>query len=200
MPYVQQPWTDNLTPVDAAHMTHIEAGIAAVEVVALSPKTTRSAITAPPVSPSDGDLWFAGSVPSGYTWSFRWNAGSAFWEFTGGNPSVNYNTTPHPGTSAWLPLISFTVSRAGVYAIAGSVMGSFDAAGGSLQIGVGTNGAVAIALGAVSGSPYQPVSCSSMQVFQNCAAGDTLSVFGWLNAAGMTNPRNVINVWPVAIT
>lgn len=31
MPYVQQGWTDNVTPVDAAHMLHIEAGIAAVE-------------------------------------------------------------------------------------------------------------------------------------------------------------------------
>lgn len=35
MAYSQQTWTDNVTPVDAAHMTHIEAGIAAVDAASL---------------------------------------------------------------------------------------------------------------------------------------------------------------------
>jgi len=92
MTYVKQTWTDNVTPVDKAHMDHIEDGIVAVDArptiptvvngqwlkgvsgaavwSAITPadvgvpKVTRSASTSPPASPADGDIWIMSFTPN----------------------------------------------------------------------------------------------------------------------------------------
>jgi hypothetical protein len=93
MPYSQQPWVDNVTPVDAAHMLHLEAGIAAVET-AIPVVPTIPYGTSLPASPADGQLAILvdSTTNPSYQWKFRYNAGSSSaykWEFIGGPPLRN---------------------------------------------------------------------------------------------------------------
>jgi hypothetical protein len=97
MTYAKQTWVDNTTPVDAAHMSHIEDGIATVEgeipaipaVVngqwlkgvggamvwsAITPAdvgvpkvTTGTFAAGPPASPAVGDRWVATSAFGNFT-------------------------------------------------------------------------------------------------------------------------------------
>jgi hypothetical protein len=117
--YAQQTWTDNVTPVDSAHMTHIEQGIGGALAI-------PSYGTSLPASPVDGQravLVDSTTNPS-YQWEFRYNAGSTSaykWEYVGGadayaqvaasETTSTYNTWVDLATPG--PLV--TVPRAGDY-------------------------------------------------------------------------------------
>src|SRR4029077_19617212 len=122
MPYVQQPWTDNVTPVDAAHMSHIENGIAAVDANASTALVGKpsygTTLPASPVDAQEAILVDSVTNPT-YQWRFRFNAGSTSpykWEFVGG-PSCRRG---HSGSAVLntLPAVS------GYYYDSGCVMSS----------------------------------------------------------------------------
>ena len=122
MTYVQQTWTDNVTPVDKAHMDHIEAGIVALD----TGKLTIPYGTSLPASPVDGQVAIlVDSITNPtYQWMFRYNAGSTSaykWEFIGGAPKVITNTAAGGTTSGSFVYIAgaplFTLPRVGEYEI-----------------------------------------------------------------------------------
>jgi len=115
MAYSKQTWTDGVTPVDAAHMNHIEAGIGVA---------TPIVGTSLPASPLDGQeaiLVDAVAAPT-WQWRFRYDAGSSSaykWEYIGGTPAradADANEAASSTTYAELTTKQrILVPRSGVY-------------------------------------------------------------------------------------
>lgn len=114
MTYVKQVWTDNVSPVDKAHMDHIEDGLVSMDTGAAAARGAANGYasldagvkvpvaqlptvvqpfsygTSLPASPVDGQMAIlVDSVTNpSYQWVFRYNSGSTSaykWEFVGGN-------------------------------------------------------------------------------------------------------------------
>jgi hypothetical protein len=134
--YAQQVWQDNVTPVDSAHMTHIEQGIGGALAI-------PSYGTSLPASPVDGQravLVDSTTNPS-YQWEFRYNAGSTSaykWEFVGGSPArADVATSESTTASPWVDLATpqrITVPRAGDYRIQYGCTGGCTSKGSALQV------------------------------------------------------------------
>lgn len=142
MTYAKQTWTDNTTPVDAAHMNHIENGIAAVEAeIPIAVQAVPGYGTVLPASPVDGQQYIlVDSVTSPtYQWLFRYNAGSTSankWEFVGGSPfkAIGPTNTSLTSPNTWYQIFSFAVPRAGDYLCEGVVGCNSQASSGTHNI------------------------------------------------------------------
>lgn len=198
MTYVKQAWVDGVTPVDAAHMNHLEDG---VEAAAAIPYGTT--LPATPLDKQEAILVDSITNPN-YQWRFRYNAGStnaAKWEFIGGSILASAGgsllLTPTMTAPAVIPAgPTLTVPRTGPYycrfgamlANNATYIGSYATL---LQIYAGA-GAVGSAQNyshsaAWSGSP---VSYSS---YISLTAGQTLTLKAWLDRTG--NQTQVSQCW-----
>jgi hypothetical protein len=166
MTYVQQTWTPNVTPVDAAHMNHIEAGIAAVEaeipsipavvngqwIKGVGGAAVWSAITPAdvanipygtslPASPFNGQeaILVDSTTNPSYAWRFRYNAGSTStykWEFIGGAPSLAYEAVDFVISTPTPAGPVLTAPRAGQYVLQHSSFGYSPDSVGSYFYGI----------------------------------------------------------------
>ena len=128
MAYSQQTWTDNSTPVDSAHMTHIEQGIATADANAttgLGKANPPSYGTILPASPVDGQehILVDSTTNPTYQWRFRYNAASTStykWGFIGGpaaGAEVLGSLTTGSPTYVDVGGPSLAVPRAGIYMV-----------------------------------------------------------------------------------
>jgi hypothetical protein len=120
VPYTKQPWTDNVTLVDAGHMQHIEDGIFA----ASSRMVTPAQLTA--LAPVQDDrVTLQVDAANGIYWELYYDAASASpykWCYLGG-PPLFAEVLTNEGTandSAWRALttpLTLTIPRNGDYDI-----------------------------------------------------------------------------------
>ena len=205
MTYVQQTWTDNVTPVDKAHMDHIEAGIVALDTGSL-PKPNYG--TSLPASPVDGQIAILVDSLTNptYQWMFRYNAGNTTaykWEFVGGPPGLmpNVGAFTVVGDSTNRNITSLTAPRAGVYRVQGVLWGPSSAAG-MWQLGFGVNAGSPAILGistVTASSQYFMIATYPYDM--TVAAGNTINLMYYANVGGAAG-SSVGNAWvfPVRVS
>ena len=188
MAYTKQTWTDNVTPVDKAHMDHIEDGLVTADANATTAVTGKqNAISYganPPASPADGDLWcFPADAGNGAMWLFRYRAASASaykWEFVGGAPLWAALTDISTASGSWVASSSaLTISRAGDYIATMSGRLGTASASTLFQASVRTragNEAICGELRATGSAVTDfRAGCSSVQRFLDCLVGDLVT-------------------------
>jgi hypothetical protein len=122
-PYVPNAWTDNVTPVDKAHMDNIENELIWLDARVASGGFVSYGTTLPgsPVDGQEAILVDSTTNPS-YQWRFRYNASSSSaykWEYLGGTPASALVGTDESTSSTsfveFAPNQRITVPRAGDY-------------------------------------------------------------------------------------
>jgi microcystin-dependent protein len=197
--YAQQSWVDNVTPVDAAHMNHIETGIAAVESGALAAGVpTGAGIDFYGTTAPTGFLLCDGSAVSRTTYaalfaviSTRFGAGDGSTTFN--LPDSRGRTTVGVGTHADVASVGLNDgaavgTRRPKHSHAFSLSAADHAHGG-------TANSVSYSTGSVGGpwGSFQGTGASADGVGQlNIANSGPLGVTGSVGVAGMSDSEGYL--------
>ena len=146
----------------------------------------------PPVSPSDGDLWYFPADAAGTVWAFRYNSSSASaykWEYIGGSPLHTTISTGETTTvvNTWVDLATvgpgFLIPRSGEYLAWGDAIVSHSVANTACWLGLAVTNNIPFAnLYAGGGSNVGTV--VSIQGKAAFVAGDYLKMRYFSNGAG----------------
>lgn len=200
MTYTKTTWVDNTTPVDAAKMNNIEAGIAVRDGYG----------TTLPGSPVDGQehvLVDNVSTPS-YQWRFRYNAGSTNpwkWEFIGGTEWMT-SSGSNPGSigPGWIELAApaVTIPRSGYYKVESCIDQGGSSGGGLVAQGPNLAGQPSppfysqnTIAGASAGVGWSPAK-APMQL----NAGQVLKVFVYAASFTLTISQRWITITPMVVS
>ena len=208
MVYVPTDWVDGSTPLNRSNMKKIEDELVLLDSGVATKQKAVAVGTIPPASPADGDLWaLPVDVPTGTTWLFRYNAGSASaykWQFVGGPPfhwmPGDWTTT---GQGAWqIGGTGFYLPRPGDYLAEITVeVIPAGAAQSSQYIAVCIDGAQpAIRHGVTTFAMGSPVSIHSRAHFLGASNGQQLNRGMYSAAVTATFTNMFLTVLPIRVS